>query len=206
MRLKASLTALFLFLCASSVIGDQAKPPFYMIPWGKIQNGDIIFRQGMSPISLAIMASSSLISQSTPSWSHVGMIVMHDGKLMVLHACPPDNPGEFSGVRYESIKEFTSHSVSVGVYRLKNASRHQLMLMVKESKTMLHRPFDAHLDINSDKSIFCTELIDDAMKMSSISTKGIVFHDIRIPTLGYRKMITPYALSNWHGLERINNN
>lgn len=118
--------------------------------------------------SIAQWKSGDIIFQETPgqqadviklatrsSWTHVGVVLIHDGKVQVLEAVQP--------VRFTSLAAFLKRSVNGNyqVMRLKDASALDNIPAEKTSqwiKKQLNKPYDKQFRW-SDNKLYCSELV-----------------------------------------------
>jgi len=131
----------------------------------ELRSGDLIFRQGEGIVSEAVLQNRK---QST--YSHVGMIVLHNNSVMVLHASPSENPSDFDGVKLETLAKFSqpdraSHIAFMRPFQ-QEADGYQA---AKNAMKYLGKPFDAEFDLKSDDQIYCTELIAKAYQPLNIN-------------------------------------
>ncbi len=195
--MRALIGSLLFLTLGISLASDQAASPYLSIDLGKLHRGDLIFRTANTPGSWMVLSQGL-------GWSHVGMLTQRDGQWVVIHACPPDNPGEPSGVRFESLLEFANHASSIGVYQMRSKSdRLKAEVAIKDAARYLGRPFDSMLNDKDRSAMYCTELIIDAWGDSGINLSGISRQEIDVPFLGSRVISLPDQLADWKGLERV---
>ena len=132
-----------------------------IIPY--LQHGDIILRSGVGFWSELFRESNKLDKR----FSHVGIIQKAaDGKFLVLHAEADDYSGKGT-VRTESLESFVSASSAIGISRLKKGDPEKFFQSaMKESG----KPFDWKFDKDDGSEIYCTELVDLALKHSGIAS------------------------------------
>ena len=78
----------------------------------------------------------------------------------MLHAEGDDHTGD-GMVSIVSLEQFVGESVDIGVSRLRDADPNRF---VSEAKKYLGRPFDWKFDTDSSSELYCTELVERAMK------------------------------------------
>lgn len=131
----------------------------------ELRSGDLIFRQGEGIVSEAVLQN-----RKESTYSHVGMIVLRNNSVMVLHAAPSENQDDFDGVKLEPLASFSqpdraSHVAFMRPFQ-QEAKGHQA---VKNAMKYLGKPFDAEFDLKSDDQIYCTELIAKAYQPLNIN-------------------------------------
>jgi len=160
-----------------------------------LRPGDLLFRTGDSARTAAVVAAEG------GGWSHVGIVVRSaSGGLELIHASPADAPGEFEGVRRESLDAFARHAYAIGAYRPQSESA--AAYAAARAEHYLGRRFDAQLDADSDTELYCTELVAEAFRGSGLSLDPGRTH-YRVPLLGTVSLISPNALAAMSGLSRV---
>ena len=132
----------------------------------EFKNGDILFR-GKSYGSL-----SSAIDEVTQTghdfhFTHMGVIELKDGKVMVWHAAPE------KGVVCESLEEFRSEngkdSVVIGHFRIKAISLRSINDALKLANKYKGQPYD-YTYIMESKGFYCSEFVYTIFESDSIFT------------------------------------
>lgn len=116
----------------------------------EFQVGDVVFQTSKSAQSKAIQLATD------SKFSHVGMVVSHQGKLMMLEAVQP--------VKLTPISEFVARGTN-GAYelkRLKNEygafSKEKVVELERFYTPLLGKDYDIYFNW-SDKEIYCSELV-----------------------------------------------
>ena len=145
----------------------------------ELRSGDLIFRQGEGIVSEAVLQN-----RKESTYSHVGMIVLRNNSVMVLHAAPSENPEDFDGVKLESLAQFSQADRAAHIAFMRpfkqEADGYQA---VKNALKYLGKPFDAEFDLKSDDQIYCTELIAKAYQPLNIN----LFTKLRKARLPFHK-------------------
>lgn len=123
-----------------------------------LQNGDLIFRRGIS-----IESQIVLLSDRSSEYSHVGLIYYLNGKPFVIHSVPAESNEITEYIKMESIQDFIGeeNAEKVAIYRLKD----QLLNKVQTASSFAYNcyqhkySFDNDYDLNSNSQLYCTELI-----------------------------------------------
>ena len=113
----------------------------------EIRPGDVIFQSSRS-------RQGTVIREVTGSeWSHVGIVLPHDGELFVLEAVSP--------VRWTRLETWRRHAIGgrILLRRLDRAlSRDDLDALTREGERLLGRPYDARFEWG-DTRLYCSELV-----------------------------------------------
>ena len=125
--------------------------------------GDLVVRLGDDFISDRIR----YLSVTDHSYSHAGIIIMHDNKKMVCHIYPDDFVHGADTVRYDTIDSFlnTKTNLKCALYRYDLSDREKVNF--EEELNSYHKKkthFDKKYDLNSDDKIYCSEMIYKALK------------------------------------------
>jgi hypothetical protein len=121
----------------------------------KLQNGDLVFRNGNSFMSDRIVE----LSPERIKLSHGGILVKEGDSFYVIHVVG-DHFANY--VRKEPLESFFSHSVRdhfcitrhTGPEEIRTAIAERALLYYKEN-----RPFDYDMTLDSEDELFCTELV-----------------------------------------------
>lgn len=106
-------------------------------------------------------------------FSHVGIVLIdQNGTCNVLHSEGDDFTGS-GQVGVCSLETFVKESDLIGISRLKHIDPEQFVL---NAKTFIGRPFDWKFNLAEDDKIYCTELIDLALK-KTVSGAGLKVTD-----------------------------
>ena len=130
-----------------------------IIPKNILQQGDIVFRRGEGIISEIVIRSDV-----NGMYSHIGVIVEHNGSLKVVHAVPgePDHEKDFDRVKLEPIDQFFSpyRSARGEVKRIElTDSQSNIIRQVAMSKVNDKIKFDHDYNLNDTTELYCTELV-----------------------------------------------
>lgn len=164
-----------------------------------LQNGDIIFRRGISLISIAVLAVDK-----ESQYSHVGVIFLENEKVSVIHAVPEEEPGEGDYVKKESIEVFLKQdrTSNFGVFRVidstvaHKAAEYSLKLFKKKT------PFDNDYNLQDTGKVYCTELIYHAYHNYGIDLSNGEFDEVSFPA-GNKKLILPGRIASNNYLQII---
>jgi hypothetical protein len=136
--------------------------------------GDIIFRRGTSAASAVVLAG-----EAGWEFSHVGVVVVHDNRVLVVHASPAQSEGERAETRIEPLTAFIqpSRASQVAVLRLDAARvNHADELArkaaeISEAMARRHVPFDYRFELTTAGSVYCTELVLRAYAEAGVDLK-----------------------------------
>ena len=122
-----------------------------------LKNGDIILRSGVGFWSEQFRQSNI----HDKRFSHVGIVLIDkNGTPSVLHA----EGNDFSGngqVAVDTLENFVGRSIDIGISRLHSADPDEF---TAHAQTFLKVPFDWQFNTQTSTEIYCTELIDLALK------------------------------------------
>lgn len=122
-----------------------------------LKNGDIILRSGIGFWSEHFRQSNT----KDKRFSHVGIVLVDDqGTVSVLHSEGDDHTGN-GEVTIVSLEKFVGDSVDIGVSRLRDVDPNRFATAAKK---YLKRPFDWKFNTDSSSEVYCTELVELAMK------------------------------------------
>ncbi|MGR6086784.1 MAG: YiiX/YebB-like N1pC/P60 family cysteine hydrolase [Arcticibacter sp.] len=161
---KLILISLFIGIAVGSKISSKAdvhKPTVSssVLLFPELKSGDLVFRSGKGFVS-TLMRNTSLQDRT---YSHVGLVVIKNGKAMVYHMMEKMEHGKStSGLWCERLESFCSemenNRISIYRYPTSIVNGH---LLEKEMKSLVVKMpvFDDHFDITSDNELYCTEFV-----------------------------------------------
>lgn len=125
--------------------------------------GDLVVRLGDDFISDRIR----YLSVTDHSYSHAGIVVMHDNKKMVCNIYPDDFVAGADTVRYDMIDSFlnTKTNLKCALYRYDLSDSEKVNF--EEELNSYHKKkihFDKKYDLKTDDKIYCSEMIYKALK------------------------------------------
>lgn len=144
----------FFFSCQDAV----QQSSFFFPDDIQLHEGDIVFRQGRSIASRAVLSADK-----AGYYSHIGIVVRYNDKWQVVHAVPdePDYDGDTDRVKIDDLNTFFSseRANSGALMRVANDTLAQnaasKALDVFNKKTL----FDHKYDLNDTSAVYCTELV-----------------------------------------------
>jgi len=169
----------------------------------ELNNGDLIFRKGRSLESFAVC-----LADDEKDFSHVGLVVFHNGEPFIIHAVPDELEGVEDLIKLERVEAFLSSekASAFAVYRpeFKTEIRNQaseIALQFYESKYT----FDYAYDMGTESKLYCTELIFKAFREAGVELSGI--HPSTVD-FGFvqKQIILPAAFLKNPSFTRINCN
>lgn len=132
----------------------------------QLSDGDLVFRAGRDMMSKIVLSKGE-----ASQFSHVGIVILRDSDVLVVHAMP-NEVGSKGGVLIDTLESFTSkeNATDVAFYRMKNldvsgSKRIRAYLLAQVGK-----PFDDKFLMSEDDSMYCTEL---AIKALSVSGQNV---------------------------------
>lgn len=122
------------------------------------QSGDLVFRRGRSFGSVAVAAADPLTE-----FTHVGIVVIGQGRPLVVHVEPGDGTDDSDRVRLEPLDVFTAIDAAVewALYRPVSASERTRLVAGRAAMEFWRQKlrFDTAFDLASPEAIYCTELV-----------------------------------------------
>lgn len=142
-------------------VSDQPRPG-KIIPENladRLLPGDILFRRG-SGLWTGVFSQAS---RRDAFFSHVGIVVRMDGKLLVVHADADDLTG-IGGVRQEDPVSFLSGTQGVAIGRFTDPAGKvgmgEKIARQAADPQWKKLPFDTHFSLEDDgQAVYCTEFV-----------------------------------------------
>ena len=145
----------YLFWCRH--IRKNPPPPDVARILPLLNHGDIILRSGVGVWSDLFRARNTRDKR----FSHVGIVsIGADGVCRVLHSEADDLTGSGT-VAWDTLEHFVGSSSGIGISRLHAGDPAAL---VSAAASFLGHPFDWKFDRRDDSAVYCTELIDLALR------------------------------------------
>ena len=161
--LKPSIKVLVIVLCLGFCIFSlikNADPYFYISKLPKLQIGDLVLRKG------TVLDSSIITHLSKSNYSHIGIISALSPQIMVTHATTDDELTHKDAVVTTPLKVFLAKAFAkkIAILRLNFIDDEKAQLIVDKVKQKLGYPYYITGDKNSPQKLYCTTLLDDAIK------------------------------------------
>lgn len=152
-----------------------------------LQDGDLVMRSDNDFESLTLQN----FSDSDRTYSHSGIAFKEDGRFMVYHSMTgSENP---SGLcRKDPFDSFVSpaRKTGFGIFRYQlSAAEKEKFHAVLQDNIAKKIPFDATFNLKTDDSLYCSEMIYKALKISShnrINLPTSMLTNFRPKILGYK--------------------
>jgi len=158
-----------LLLLLFFLVGCQQKPVFsFQIDETILQEGDIVFRRGMSVASRVVLAADK-----EGGYSHIGIIVKDPTGWKVIHAVPGETDKECPEevIKKETLSQFfaPSKAVAGAIFRLDTLETIAL-LAAEKAQIVFERKllFDHKYDLEDSTKMYCTELLYFVFKHAGI--------------------------------------
>ena len=121
-----------------------------------LNGGDIILRRGKTWVSEAVLAWDR-----KSRYSHAGIVIHRGGLSYVVHSEPPGEGNSGGGVQETPLEIFASGQQAAGikVLRVRPGLQNEARRAAEAARQFVGRPFDGALDLESDSSLYCTELV-----------------------------------------------
>lgn len=122
----------------------------------RVNSGDIVLRRGRTWVSEAVMAWDR-----ESRYSHAGIVIHRGGLSFVVHSEPPGDGNPAGGVQETPLEAFASEreAAEIKVLRVRPGLEKEAQRAAEAARQFLGRPFDGALDLESDSSLYCTELV-----------------------------------------------
>lgn len=180
------IACIFLLLKSSSVIHI---PYFYdeVNVKYKFAVGDFIVRQGTAYESVLIKK----LSQS--EYSHIGLIIQINPKILIIHATTDDKVDKPNQVIISTLSEFIQPKLAKGwaIYRNERLTDKEIAIMVNKTQAKLGEPFMLFTRNEKEQGVYCTTLIADYLPISIY--KILQWQQIDVPSL-QGEILYPKAL------------
>ena len=135
-----------------------------IIPY--LRNGDIVMRSGIGLWSELFRG----YNERDKRFSHVGIVMERRGKFFVLHA-EADDITIRGDVHLIPVEEFIGASSGVGVSRLHTLDSN---FFAEKALEFLGRKFDWKFNRRESVRLYCTELVDIALRSVPGGEKGLI--------------------------------
>lgn len=150
--------------------------------------GDLLLRLGDDMMSYSIR----FLSERDPSYSHVGLLLEHNGSLEVAHIGP--YAGGLDTLRYEPIDSFINpaQNLAAGLYRYRidSAERARFLANVGTwARKGVH--FDYWYDLSTNDKLYCSELI--AKSLAPATGNRLRFPGKQLPASMLKLMYAYFA-------------
>ena len=166
--MKQSMITVLLFFVLL-IFGCKQKAAFsFQIDETILQEGDIVFRRGMSIASHIV-----LFANKEDGYSHVGIMVKDSLGWKVIHAVPgetdKENPDEV--IKKESLSQFLApdKANAAAIFRLDTIETIGI-LAAQKAQTLFERKllFDHKYDLEDSAKMYCTELLFFVFKYAGV--------------------------------------
>jgi hypothetical protein len=156
------LSVLALTVALSSVSGTKTlharRSPVPLPAEGALEEGDLVFRRGSSPLSRFVLGTDAVAA-----YSHVGILAVVGGRLQVVHVSVGEGGPASDRTRADPLSTFLSpdRAEAWAVYRLRREAERLGPLAAEGARRYLSdgRTFDAAFDLQDDTRLYCTELV-----------------------------------------------
>ena len=151
------------------------------IPIEEFKQGDIAFRRGEGVISNIV-----LYSDADGLYSHVGLVVLHNDTIKVVHSVPGehDDENDFDRVKIEPIENFYSveRAERGEVLRINMTNEQRECIAKLALEKVEHKvKFDHDYDLNDTMTLYCTEFVQLMFKNIGINLAEGRMSDIIFP-------------------------
>lgn len=120
-----------------------------------LKTGDLAFRRQPGLIS----ELARQLSPKEQRFSHVGVVLVNDKGVEVVHAVSDETRG-FNGVVIEDLNAFFEESRDWSFYRLSLSANQRLRIAASaRDAARVQTPFDDYFDLASNDRLYCTEFV-----------------------------------------------
>ncbi|MFI3243012.1 MAG: YiiX/YebB-like N1pC/P60 family cysteine hydrolase [Akkermansia sp.] len=134
--------------------GDREPPP-RTLDFSGVRAGDILFRLGDSLVSDGVLQVDT-----EGDYSHVGIAIEHQGRIMAAHAVPDEGDEEYT--KLESLDDFyaPAKAKAGAIYRLPINEEERQAINDLALETIAKKvPFDHDYELYHHDKLYCTEFI-----------------------------------------------
>ena len=155
--------------------------PHCILPDGcAAEDGDIVLRRGTGLTSHAVA-----YADGGSDYSHCGIAVVRDGRVMVVHAVPdePDFEGDVDRVKMEPIESFFSSLRASKGCILRCVDRRVAAGSARKALEIYRRGvlFDHDYDTADSTRLYCTELVVRAYNAAGCPIRGLRERHYNLP-------------------------
>ena len=167
--------------------------------WRSLRTGDVIFRRGLSVVSNIVLAAD----QRLP-YSHVGIVIVEDPRVWIVHASPDEPQGSDGSVMVEQLSEFLGpdRASAAAVYRTGDHISAGRAAATAREYAKHSLPFDRAFDLSTADSLYCTELVWRAYLAAGVDLTGGATESLPI-LLGRGPYLLPGTLLAGHFLRPV---
>lgn len=163
------------------------------------RSGDVLFLRGNGLLTQAVLAVDD-----ASAYSHVGLVHQVGSTSLLVHASPGDSLAETTRIRVEPIERVFAESRAAVLYRPRPPFRE----IGARAAAIAHRyvdegrTFDAGFCLDTERELYCTELVWRAYREAGLDLAGGRFDDLSLP-LFHEPCILPSRLQRSPYLRRI---
>ena len=165
LKMKRLPVILILFLM---LVSCAERTESILPPGTELRPGDVVFRQGVSPESYAV-----ILSDREGIYSHIGIVADSAGCPVIVHAVPgePDFDGDPDRIKMDAPDKFFMRSrAEIGeVMRIPDPEK---AAIAAENALRLYKNkilFDHDYDDSDSTKMYCTELVIYAYKCAGVN-------------------------------------
>ncbi len=147
---------LLLFISLLILVGcEEHAPQPRTLDFSAVKAGDLLFRLGDSLVSDGVLQVDT-----EGDYSHIGIAVEHQGRIMAAHAVPDEGDEEYT--KLESLEDFyaLSKAKAGAIYRLPLDEEQRQRMNDLALETIAKKvSFDHDYDLEHHDKLYCTEFI-----------------------------------------------
>lgn len=146
----------------------------------RFEPGDLILRRGRSLVSRLVLAADD-----RSEYSHIGILQRRGDEVSVIHAAPGSSQGLEGAVKIEPLGTYLAYdsAAAAALYRVKNVPTALRLgaAEIAEGYALEKTPFDGRFDLETEGSLYCTELVWRAYLEAGLDLVDGVFDELNIP-------------------------
>lgn len=128
----------------------------------------------------------NLLDPENTDYTHVGMLISHEGKWEVVHATPTLKGKQVNQVVRESLAAFIDPTevskIAILSHSHLSAFQQQQLSSILLSWVTQQKPFDKHFDASNGDALYCTELVGHVFEAVGASLGEILTEKILYPS------------------------
>jgi len=189
-RIVVAIGIFLLIACGNSSLPDKPMTPAEkneaMLADAKklIQTGDVLLRCGKDITSYKIRE----MSETDKTYSHAGIAIVKPEGIFIYHLTPPelDEPKGDTTIRLEPLEKFANfqNNFEFGIGRFP-FSKGQITKMIAHLDSMRTNgvSFDFLFDLRTKNKLYCSEMIDDCIRIASDDSLSLKRNEFKDPRL-----------------------
>ena len=202
-RVRAAAFALLPVLVAAGAIAATQqraslprKPAITAEQW-QPRPGDVILTAAEDLVGDRIASASG----EEAVYSHIGLVVEHDGKPVVIES----SPMSAGHVAFADLTDFTTNPGTTDLLVLRPRVAIDAARLNREAERLAAAavPFDFALDMKDGSRLYCAELVYNLLATAGVDLSSVRWIDAYVPLSGDQRLVAPDAFASTTSLEPI---